>query len=106
MSSLHPKGLHFYPGYDSEDMPEATKQKRKYPSATGAEVLPQHPVGFRRPIKNHWLNTHPSEGSGEEWHSRPREAAHTSTPSTTQRNSTSDPNATHTGAVTPPGLQF
>lgn len=36
----------------------------------------------------------------------PREAAHTSTPSTTQRNSTSDLNATHKGAITSPGLQF
>lgn len=106
MPSLHPEGLHFYPGYDSEDMPKAKKQKKKYPSATGTEVLPQHPAGFRRPIKSHWLNTHSSEGSGEEWHSRPIEAAHTSNPSNAQKNSTSDLNATHKGAITPPGLQF
>lgn len=107
ISSLHPKHLHFCPDYDLEDMPEAKKkQKRKHPSATGAEVLPQHLVGFRRSIKNHWLNSHPLEGSEEEWHSRPREAAYTSTPSITHRNSTNDLNATHNGAITPPGSQF
>lgn len=40
-------------------------KKRKYPPATGAEVLPQHPVGIRRPIKHHWLNIHPLEGMGK-----------------------------------------
>lgn len=107
MCSLCPKCLHFYPGYDSEDMTETKKnKKRRHPSATGAEVLSQNPVGFRRPIKHHWLNTHPLEGNGKEQHPRPREDACTSTPSNTQRSCVSDLNATHEGAITPPGLQF
>lgn len=106
VSSLHSKGLCFYSGYDSEGMPKAKGQKREHLSAHGCKVLPQPPVGFRRPIKNQCLTTHLLEGSGEAWCSRPRETAYTSIPSNAQKNSTNDLNATHKGAITPPGLQF